>query len=159
MTKNDKYIGAFIILLGLYMFIQTFWTSYPNFPNEPGPVLMPKVIGGGLFLCGLGLLLWPKKKEKKEEIYSKEEIVYIQEGSLKRMFIIAGAFICYVAILNIIGFIISTIVFLAFSIWFLNPIKTKQTFIIATTTAIGMSIIVNFSFSKLLNIRLPDGLF
>ncbi|MCM3761988.1 tripartite tricarboxylate transporter TctB family protein [Alkalihalobacillus oceani] len=160
MSKNDRYIGLGIMVVGLYMLLQTFWVNYTQFPNEPGPVLMPRVIGGGLILCGFGLLLWPSKRgQETGPENEQEEPEYIQKGSKKRMLSIVGAFVGYIALLNIVGFVVSTLIFLTFSIWFLNPVKSRKSFIIAATTSIIVTLTVNFSFSMLLNIRLPNGMF
>lgn len=151
MTKGDRWIGIALIVFGAFMLYQAFTMEFPVFPNDPGPVLMPKILGIGLLICGAGLLVWPKSEAA--EAKRKEESKF-DEGS-KRMAVIGSALILYIFLMKFIGFLISTVLFMAFVIWFLDDAKSKKTVVLSVVSSIIVSGGIYLIFNNGLGIILP----
>src|SRR5699024_11595017 len=102
----------------MFVFYSTFLDNSISFSaNDPGHTLMLRVIGVILFFCSIGLLIWPLKKETKND-NKTEEVVYLQKGSFKRMSVLVGCIILYILLLDLLGFVLATIAFLTWSIWY-----------------------------------------
>ncbi|MCM3709140.1 tripartite tricarboxylate transporter TctB family protein [Sporosarcina luteola] len=150
MTKNDRIIGLVIVAIGALMLFQTYILDYPVFLDDPGPKLMPQVIAILLVLCGIGLLAWPKKRVDSEEVTTEKN----KKGTIL-MAIIGASLICYVILLNWLGFIISTFVFLAFVIWILSEVRNKMTIVKSGLVSIVVTMSIYLIFVEALGILLP----
>lgn len=150
MTRSDRWIGACLIGLAAMIMYLAATMDYHQFSNDPGPALLPKIVSVGLFLCGLGLLLWPKRKTAAQEARQKEATM--------RMLVIALSFIVYTILMNVLGFVISTFLFICFAIWFLAKERSKKTLLWGVATSVVVTGCLYLTFVKLLSTVLPSGL-
>lgn len=155
MTRNDRWIGLAVLILGVLMLYRAFTLDFPQFANDPGPVFMPKVIGFLLVLCAIGLLSWPKKP--KEALKDIDDVHKKKENQLK-MVITAVSLVIYGILISILGFFISTVLFLSFLTWFLSDVKNKKVIILSITSGFIITLSIFIVFEKLLSIILPRGI-
>lgn len=151
MTRSDRWIGALLIGLAAMIMYQAATMDYHQFSNDPGPALIPKIISVGLFLSGLGLLLWPRKKTAAPQETKQKEAVL-------RMQVIALSFLVYTIVMAWIGFVFSTFLFTSFAIWFLAKERSRKTLFLGVATSAVVTGCLYLTFVKLLNTVLPSGL-
>lgn len=154
MNKFDRGVGVSLILVGLMMYVNISSVNFPEFKNDPGPIFLPKVVIIGMVICGLGLLFWPKSRMEKTHEKNTQE-----NTNNLRMFGLFVTLISYVLIFKMVGFVISTILFLSFSIWFLSKTKNIKTFYLSIFTSLIVTGTIYLVFVKALKIVLPIGIF
>lgn len=153
--KNNRYaeliLGLIILTLGLFYFILT-----NNLPNKAtiDSRFLPYILSGFLFILSLiqiktGMKIIKDGKRKKSE----EDLDY--STFIKTITII----ILYIGFLNILGFIISTIMFLFLEFIILTPDRLKKNYILYLFIALITSLLVYFLFRYGLNLILPRGIF
>ncbi|MEY8752261.1 tripartite tricarboxylate transporter TctB family protein [Alkalicoccobacillus gibsonii] len=147
---QERVMGMVIAGLGLLMFLNTFTMSFMMLADDPGPRLLPRVVSIALILCGIGLAFY--KSEGAKQLTFK-----LNENS-KRMVISFLALLAYALLFNIIGYIISTFVFLSFLTWYLTKEKDKATIWKSLINGFIVTAIIYVVFSQLLNVILPAGL-
>lgn len=147
---QERVMGMVIAGLGLLMFLNTFTMSFMMLADDPGPRLLPRVVSIALILCGIGLAFY--KSEGAKQLTFK-----LNENS-KRMVISFIALLAYALLFNVIGYIISTFVFLSFLTWYLTKEKDKATIWKSLINGFVVTAIIYVVFSQLLNVILPAGL-
>ncbi|MBM0066012.1 tripartite tricarboxylate transporter TctB family protein [Alkalicoccobacillus gibsonii] len=147
---QERVMGMVIAGLGLLMFLNTFTMSFMMLADDPGPRLLPRVVSIALILCGIGLAFY--KSEGAKQLTFK-----LNENS-KRMVISFIALLAYALLFNVIGYIISTFVFLSFLTWYLTKEKDKATIWKSLINGFVVTVIIYVVFSQLLNVILPAGL-
>ena len=156
MNKNDRIIGIVLILVAIYMFYYVNVAEYNQFGDDPGPTLLPLIIATGLTICGLGLVFWPKKQvdtETEDEQATGETTG--EPRNVRKGVIIAVSIVTYVLLLQFVGFIISTIVFMVFAINYLAEIRTRKSMILSVAISAVVTLSVFFVFEHYLRIFLP----
>ena len=141
--KVNRYIGVFLVVLGLFIVITTPFQVMGFASNDfsAGMIFILVAIG----FIGLGLLL----------IYKKEsECNYYELGNVKRTLVTFFSIIAYIGIMQFLGFIISSIIFLVLMMYYLGSKKIFQNFLISLLFVI----IFYFLFIKM-NVLLPSGIF
>jgi|SRR5690625_4414689 len=165
MTKNDRIIGGVILAIAIYMVYYSFTADFKQFGDDPGPTFLPLIIGIGLAICSIGLLFWPLQNEKEEDLSKPVEIdengnepdpkekekrpLYI------RAIVVAISSVVYVLLLENVGFIISTLVFMVFMIWYLAENRKKSLIFSAVVTSVIVTFSIHFIFENYLSIFLP----
>lgn len=147
---QERVMGIVIAGLGLLMFLNTFAMSFMMLADDPGPRLLPRVVSIALILCGVGLAFY--KSEGARQLTFK-----LNENS-KRMVISFIALLAYALLFNVLGYIISTFVFLSFLTWYLTNEKDKTTIWKSLINGFIVTAIIYVVFSQLLNVILPAGL-
>lgn len=170
MTINDRWIGLAVIAISLVMGVQSFTMNYPVFSNDPGPAFFPGIISVLLLVCGLGLVFWPRAKEAGQAQGGEEDKLAAadaetadsgekrsQHAGTARMLGLAASIVVYAAIFEFVGFMTSTFLFLAFSIWLLSETRNWRTLGVGVVTSAIATGVVYAVFDKLLNVNLPTG--
>lgn len=141
--KVDRYIGVFFIGLGLFIVITTPFQVMGFTSNDfsAGMIFILVAIG----FVGLGLLLIYKKKTEGD---------YYELGDVKRTLVTFFSIITYIGIMQFLGFIISSIIFLVSMMYYLGSKNIFLNFIISLLFVI----IFYFLFIKM-NVLLPSGIF
>lgn len=156
MTKNDRIIGFVLLAIAIYMLYYANTVEYQQFEADPGPALFPLIVAIGLIVCSAGLIFWPKEKQSDDSIDQNEELPKKEftAGYLKTI-VVAVSSIVYVLLLENIGFIISTLIFLTFIIWYLAEQRNRKMIVSAALTSVIVTFSVYFIFEKYLQIYLP----
>lgn len=147
---QERVMGMVIAGLGLLMFLNTFTMSFMMLADDPGPRLLPRVVSIALILCGIGLAFYKSEGAK--------QLTFRLNENSKRMVISFLALLAYALLFNIIGYIISTFVFLSFLTWYLTKEKDKATIWKSLINGFVVTAIIYVVFSQLLNVILPAGL-
>lgn len=146
-TMNQK-VGLFLMLLSLgYLYLSYRLPSYPYVPVDAD--VLPNTLGIILFVLSI-FLFFSKSKDENEErkklLANKQDIF---------MLLIVAAFIfLYTFLLERIGFIITTILFLFITTRVLGYKRHLINLIIAIT----IPVVFYFIFNTILKIALPSGL-
>ena len=149
MKKNDIIAGGIFIVLGIFIFTQTF--SYPS-PEKghPGPDLFPNLLAL-LFIIFGGVLIFKARKlsSRVEEISE----VPPRPKRIINAFFVMGIIVVFVALVNLLGFLVTSTVLL-----FVLMKKLGVSLLKSAITSIVLTLFINLMFSKILRVPLPPGI-
>ncbi len=95
------------------------------------------------------------KKYFKKEIKTEKENIKISFLRNNKKIILGLVSFIYLLVINLFGFVLSTVAMLAISMWLLGVRNKKLVFILSPLMSIGLFII----FQIILGVRLPMGIF
>ena len=147
MKRNDIIAGGIFIALGIFIFTQT-W-DYPS-PEEghPGPDLFPNILA--LLFIGFGLALILKARKL---VPTETEASLLGSRRISNAFFVLGIVAAYVAVVNTVGFLITSAVLL-----FLLMKKLGVTILKSAIASMMITLFINMLFSKILRVPLPYGI-
>ncbi len=150
MKKNDLIPAIIWIILGIAVAIGSYRLKLGNLAN-PGPGLMPFLLGIALLVCSFPVLIhsFLKMMRKTEQ---KEKIIW-SEIDFKKLVIVLTSLIGYAVILEKIGFVTTT--FLLLSILF-KTVDSQKWFSVLIASILTV-IITYFLFVVILKVELPSG--
>lgn len=155
---GDMIVGGFFMILSAGMMIMAKMLPKSSI-MEIGPDFMPMCIGIVTFVLAAALAVFNVKNLKlrtaEAEKMEKEDLDY------KRMLISFILILVYVYLLQPVGFIVTTILYLPFQMYVLAPDekKTKKDIIQLAVTSVVFTFIVFFLFRYGFKIILPAGIF
>ncbi|SDQ23937.1 putative tricarboxylic transport membrane protein [Virgibacillus subterraneus] len=146
-TMNQK-VSIVLILVGIgYLYMTSNLPSYPYSPVDADVI----PTGLGWLLVGLAVLLYFTKDSETKEQKARRDIPKKDIGALLAVFIFI---FFYILLLEVLGFIVSTAVFIFFSSWFLGYEKFKTNIIVS----ILFPLFIYLTFTQFLKISLPEGI-
>lgn len=152
MKKGNIITSVLVMALSIYVIVTCM--GYPTAEaygtGVPGPGLWPMAIAACMLLAAVSLLIKALRTKPEEDT----SIAMWTEGT-KRVYITMAILVVYVAVLGIVGFILSTAAMLfIFMQWFAkkNPLITLLISVICTAVIYGV-------FKFLLNVPVDFGLF
>lgn len=131
MTKTfDKVAGVVFLLISLLFISESLKISGSAYGSEVGPKIFPLILGIVLGLLSLRLMYetFKSKAEKKEKA----------NLDIKNFVILFVSAIAYVFLLEILGYMITTFIFLVIAFQVMEKGKILQTIIIAAVFAVGV---------------------
>ena len=149
MKKANTIWGILGLLLCAYI-----WISSASFPTDAvmkiGPDFFPRIMATGMGVASILLLVhtYSVKSDKKAEAISFKD-----PGIQRALIILAGAFI-YVIVMQYLGFIPGTIIFMMFMMYKLQFRQYVRMLLVSVATAVC----VQAAFQGMLDIQLPMGL-
>lgn len=155
---GDMIVGGFFMILSAGMMIMAKMLPKSTI-MDIGPDFMPMCIGLVTFVLAAALAFLNVKNLKMRttevEKIEKEELDY------KRMLISFMLILVYVYLLQPVGFIATTILYLPFQMYVLAPDekKTKKDIIQLAVTSVVFTFVVFFLFRYGFKIILPAGIF
>ncbi|WP_349672069.1 tripartite tricarboxylate transporter TctB family protein [Lacrimispora sp.] len=155
---GDMIVGGFFMILSAGMMIMAKMLPKSAI-MDIGPDFMPMCIGIVTFLLAAALAFLNVKNLKmrtaEAEKMEKEELDY------KRMLTSFMLILVYVYLLQPVGFIVTTILYLPFQMYVLAPDekKTKKDIIQLAVTSVVFTFVVFFLFRYGFKIILPAGIF
>ncbi|MCG7344173.1 tripartite tricarboxylate transporter TctB family protein [Sporosarcina sp. ACRSL] len=145
MSKTfDRYASIAFLLIGLLFVTESLKISNSAYGSSVGPKIFPLWLGIILMLLSLRLL-YETFKYKAEGAASKEKLQY------KKFLIIFVSAVLYAFLLEKIGYVISTFIFLLIAFQTMERGRIVPTIIIAAVFSFG----VYYFFSELLGGSLP----
>lgn len=141
MQKNKELYGIVFIYIVVGLFFQQ------SFSLSKDAALFPRFLSILIFIMNT-LYLFNLLKEKDIKITKKDFVT-------KKFLTILFLSVIYVFLLSILGFVIATFLFLIISMKLLKAGSNKVIFIISFLTVL----IIYVSFSMLLNVPIPVGVF
>lgn len=148
MKRADIIAG--VLGLGLCLFVFYLTASFPEDQVvRIGPAFFPRLLAAGIGIFSV-ILLVSALFQKTVETQSRFSL---KDTGIQRGIISVAATVIYCFVLDYLGFIACTIVYLLFLMLLLKERKYVQMVI----TSISVSVVVFYIFKVLLNITLPMG--
>ncbi|MEK4405986.1 tripartite tricarboxylate transporter TctB family protein [Sporosarcina sp. FSL K6-1540] len=144
MSKTfDRYASIVFLLIGLLFVIESQKISDSAYGSSVGPKIFPMWLGIILILLSLRLLF--------ETFKYKSETTAGMKLQYKKFLIIIGSAVLYAFLLEMVGYVISTFLFLLISFQTMERGRLLPSFIIAAAFSFG----IYYLFAKLLGGSLP----
>jgi len=140
---------VFWLGLGLFVLVHSYRLGLMTL-NNPGPGLMPFIIGLLLSLVSIYLILVSFLKKDRTDETTREEP---KKGLYGRIGVIVGALVAYAFLMERLGFLIST-TFLLIALFKGAGSKKWRSVVI---TSVLVSVVTYFAFTHL-RLRLPAGI-
>lgn len=155
--QRDKVIGLIIIAFSAYMYLQCLKFP-PALLGTLGAGFFPKILFTLLGLAGIALTLSGFRGDKRRGASpeSKTSLKLIWQ-SHSRVIISFVVIFIYIGAMHYFGYLSATLGFMLVLMWILSPRQMKNVPLILIISC-GMTFIVYFSFLKLLQIFLPEGI-
>lgn len=152
MRANDLISGLLIIALAIAMVAYT--GTFPPFPGQKyGPSLFPRILGGGLILCGVLLMLRGRRALAAGEALFGLDPVFRQPKAAVAAGAILAAILFYILASETLGFVITGfVVMLALLLLYgTRPIN-------ALLIALVSVLVIDWFFGWMFRVPLPLGL-
>ncbi len=147
MTIQERRAGLFLICLGLASAYYGMFQLKIGTIGQPGPGAFPFISGAGIvILCLAWIIANPVPAGACQALWEK--------GQLVRPVIAVAVTTAYAVLMEPLGYVLSTLVFLAAWQVFIEREKWKKTAMIAIIGTAAMY----FLFVYLLSVALPEGL-
>ncbi|KAB7707134.1 tripartite tricarboxylate transporter TctB family protein [Bacillus aerolatus] len=144
MSKTfDRYAGIIFLLIGALFIVESRKISASSYGSNVGPDIFPIALGIVLILLSIRLLFETFKYSGKEKKKSKPDY--------KRFLIILAAAVLYVNLLESLGYVITTFLFLMVSFQVMERGGWLKTIMIAAAFSFG----VYYLFVEVLQGSLP----
>lgn len=144
MSKTfDRYASAIFLLIGVFFIVESRKIAATSYGSNVGPDIFP--IGLGILLILLSIKLFIETAQRKQEERGGEKPDY------KRFLIIFGAAVLYIVLLEPLGYVITTFLFLVIGFQVLEKGGWLKTLVIAAAFSFG----VYYIFVGLLQGSLP----
>lgn len=169
MSKKKKNIipNVVIFILSLFFFIASFTIKLTNIDKIVGSRLFPQAVtlllmAFSLFLIVADIMANKRIDEAKEvvEEQNKEAIEAVDKPNYINTILVFGSFALYLTLLQQIGFIISTILYLTSQMYILAPKedKTPKKILMYTVISIVSTIVIYLIFAEGFQLVLPRGI-
>jgi len=163
--KEDRWIGLILIGFSLFMYLQTLEFPAAMF-GTLGAGFFPRLLFVLLGLVGALLSIggWIRDRREKqgERINGRgakgpsgNRIARVWRDHSQVILSFVMVFV-YIAGMHYLGYLMATLFFMLALMWFLGPRRRKEIPMILAVSC-GMTFIIYFSFLKLLQIFLPEG--
>ncbi|WP_263705847.1 tripartite tricarboxylate transporter TctB family protein [Shouchella tritolerans] len=156
MSKLDCWIGMGTLIVGAYIILETLTMDYMRLMDDPGPVLLPRIVGTALVICGAALTVGGLKAKKKTE--PKEDLPEAKARQ-KKMYVILGSLFLYAVAFSALGYVLSTFLFLAATTLYLSSKRTKKHVVQVTVASLLITFSIYWIFTEYLDVLLPGGFF
>lgn len=140
-NKNKEIISIIVIYIVMFLFL----TQSFGFKKDAG--LFPRILSIGILILNTIQLI----KVMTGKILERKRRDEIEP---KKLLIILSASIVYILALQILGFLISSLIYLAVSMYFLR-VKNKKLLLLVSIATV---VIIYISFGTLLNVPIPKGI-
>jgi putative tricarboxylic transport membrane protein len=159
---KDIIAGAFLSLLGLIMFIVTYGIkAISGETADVGSAFMPQIGAGLLFVFGMAILIEGLQKYRSGRIKTDtSETVSEKRRKLRAVLLTLGLIGVYIFLLNIIGFIYATILYLFIQIVVLAPTEKRNSrnYFCFGMIAVVIPVVLYYIFFKAFSMMLPTGI-
>jgi putative tricarboxylic transport membrane protein len=148
---NDAVSGLVLILLASLMIYLT--ASFPPFPGQKyGPSLFPRLLGGGIIVCGVLLVIQGLAGRRAGERWVTWAAWTREPWRVTSFLLMIGVILLYIFASDSIGFLpIAGVLLLALFLWF------KVTPVRAVPIAVLAVFAINYFFAHLMRVPLPRG--
>ena len=155
MKLNDAVWGALFILLAVSLLVHV--QSFPKIPGQNiGPALFPGIIAVGLAVCGALLIVKGLAVRAQGPHHARWLTFAPWVGSPRHVlafFAVVAVNVFYIVLVDRLGFIPTAMIYLAvlFAVFGVSPRWNVP-------IALAVTLLIHFSFYKLLKVPLPWGL-
>lgn len=145
---HDIYMGAGLLLISILAYVKA--TTMP----DTGVATFPKMILILMIACSLFIVLGGMKKTKLLNAGKMKKNSLITFGGTKLPLLSCSIIAVYAALINILGFFISTALFITVFMMFYRVKDVKKIIL----TIVGTTVFIYLLFSVQLNVQLPTGI-
>ncbi|MBW1696812.1 MAG: tripartite tricarboxylate transporter TctB family protein [Deltaproteobacteria bacterium] len=144
MQSLDRALGIFLIFFSIFIYVYTYSFDYPR----GGGIMVniaffPRFLAALLFILSIPLVV---KKPDQED----ERISIAKEAKLISIYL---SFIGYTLLLNTLGFLIDTLIWVGYMTWLVGE---RKGWVIFITAFLGTGV-AYFLFWTILGVPLPEG--
>ncbi len=150
MRRTDQWSGLAVLIAGLLIWWGASAMPYGTI-HEPGPGFFPFWLG--ILLTGMSLWLIIRESRGKASSAMIRDLLS-EKIRWGKVLAALAALVAYGVLMEHVGFIIVTFLFLAFLLWFVDPQPWKKVIGWALCGSVGCYLI----FEVWLKLRLPAGL-
>lgn len=155
---SDFLVGVTGLLMSLFIYFYLIpttitqsaariWMSHPLFQRaDIVPRLWTSIIFGSAFIILIQSFISPKENQKSREAFYQD----LKESYLS-MGVLFGIILLFILLLPIIGFILSSMIFLSLAIWWYG----YQNIVMVLITSAITSFLLFFFFTRVLNVIFP----
>ena len=143
----DIAVGSLVALFGIFVLSASTWISVAGV-HRLSPRTFPYAVGCLLVLCGTGLALKSWSIRGKDFAIAWPDRVGIRTITVTLVFV-AG----YIALMNLLGLPLATVLYLTLSIWYLNRAKWVTAVVIGLITGV----VSYYLFIQVLGLSFPAG--
>ncbi|WP_432361282.1 tripartite tricarboxylate transporter TctB family protein [Sporosarcina sp. UB5] len=144
----DRKVSVVLMAISIIYLLLAF--QLPDYPySQVDSDVLPK--GLGFLLFGLAILLFIQNRPETEEEKQKRNI---KKEDVILLLVTLGALLLYVFFLEIIGFVLSTVIFLVLTMRMYGYMNLKRNIIVSVI----FTLLLYFAFNYLLKIYLPQGI-
>lgn len=159
--------GIFTVVISLVAFGATFSHSASSLKSIIGPVTIPRLVAGIIFVLGLAQLIRHYSKRKNAPVASaeasEEKNAEAEEEPIDKMQVykvitpwVSFALIAmYIALMKPIGFVLASTLYLTLQIPLLSVDLSKRSFLKAFVIGIITAVVVFLIFAEGFGLRLP----
>ena len=152
MRANDALIGFLLIAAAAAMVAYT--ATFPAFPGQRyGPALFPRLLGGGLILCGAALVVRGLAARRMGEAWASAAPWTREPGKPLTFALVLGCLVAYILVSERLGFIPTAAFILALLFW-----RFRVRLLLVPPLAVGASLVVHWFFGSLMRVPLPRGI-
>jgi putative tricarboxylic transport membrane protein len=152
MRVNDLISGAFLIALAVAMIAYTF--TFPPFPGQKyGPSLFPRILGGGLILCGLLLMVRGRAQLAGGAPMAGLDDAYRPVRGWASVALMLGVIAGYIVFSDAVGFVPVALLGLLLLLWWFG-VSLGRAIVIAVVAVL----VFDWFFGWLFRVPLPLGL-
>ncbi|WP_339316325.1 tripartite tricarboxylate transporter TctB family protein [Oceanobacillus sp. FSL W7-1304] len=148
---QDIYIGFVLILIGLFLFVETLDFTQDSATYPRGIIIL--FIFFSILIIIEGFRKTKLMKEKNVELFEGEESP-LHLSVLKSPLLSIAFVTIYAILIPALGFFVSTFLFSFVFLWFMG-VKKWKTYVL---TAVGIDLFIYLLFVMQLNVRLPQGI-
>lgn len=142
-TRGDRVIAVVMILISVGLLTLALGFPEPGQPEDPGTTALPRLIGACLLVLSVLLLLRPEST-----------VILPAAGARLRTVLMGAAGIVYLLLLEPVGFITSTVLFMVAGMLIMGVRSLLR--LIVVPLILGFS--VYYLFTAALGVYLPPGL-
>ena len=143
----DIVVGCLVAALGIFVLIASTWISVAGV-HRLSPRTFPYTVGALLLACGIALALKSWTLREEGPAIAWPDGVGVRTITVTLVFV-AG----YIAIMNLVGLPLATVLYLILSIWYLNRSKWAIAVVIGLVTGL----VSYYVFIRLLGLSFPAG--
>ncbi|MFD2212654.1 tripartite tricarboxylate transporter TctB family protein [Metabacillus endolithicus] len=162
--NKDIYASVFFIVFSIVMFIAS--NSIIKLTvSRLGADFAPKLVAVGIFILSIFYLITSLKKQKQDNNQAVSKKTEEEKGSTNEkkkisplsVLLTVGLLVLYVVLMPTIGFLITTVVYLFFQMYFLAA-KSERRIPLFVGISIVTSVSVYYLFKSVFYLMLPAGI-
>ena len=143
----DIAVGCLVAALGIFVLIASTWISVAGV-HRLSPRTFPYTVGALLLACGIALAFKSWTLREEGPAIAWPDGVGVRTITVTLVFV-AG----YIALMNLVGLPLATVLYLILSIWYLNRSK----WVIAVVIGLVTGLVSYYVFIRLLGLSFPAG--
>lgn len=159
--KQDRILALILLAFSIFMYLEADRLP-PAMFGALGADLFPKLLFVLLALAAITLFVQRTVKLRRQAVESKRPasgaVARAHDFAYYRNVIIGFvAFLGYVILMYLVGYVLSSLIFLPVLMWLLGP-RTKRSAVAILVVTFGLTFGMYFGFAQVLKIFLPSGL-